>query len=65
MPGYSNVHGYVRAPFDEMFLACARLGGTDVIVSLVKDLLSLAEFEGTHILRPSAYLEFLEPKVLN
>ena len=62
VPGYSDVHGYVRDPFDEMFLACARLGGADVIVSLDKDLLSLEEFEGTRILRPPAFLELLEPE---
>jgi len=31
-----------------------------VIVSLDKDLLSLGEFEGTRILRPSAFLALLE-----
>ena len=58
--GYSNVQGHIRDPFDEMFLACARLGGADVIVSRDKDLLSLKEFETTVILRPKEFLQILD-----
>jgi len=58
--GYSNVQGQIRDPFDEMFLACARLGSADVIVSLDKDLLSLGEFESTVILRPKEFLHLLD-----
>ena len=58
--GYSNVQGHIRDPFDEMFLACARLGGADAIVSLDKDLLSLGEFEATVILWPREILQILD-----
>ncbi|MDX1415402.1 MAG: putative toxin-antitoxin system toxin component, PIN family [Candidatus Promineifilaceae bacterium] len=58
--GYANVQGYVRDPFDEMFLACARLGHADVIVSLDKDLLSLGTFETTIILRLAEFLQQLQ-----
>ncbi len=58
--GYSNVQGHIRDPFDEMFLACARLGSADVIVSLDKDLLSLGQFESTDILRPKEFLQIID-----
>lgn len=58
--GYTDVSGLIRDPFDEMFLACARLGRADYIVSVDKDLLTLGEFEGTKIVRPAAFLTVLD-----
>ena len=58
--GYVNVTGFVRDPFDEMFLACAALGNADYIVSGDKDLLSLGNFWDTKILLPGEYLDLLQ-----
>jgi putative PIN family toxin of toxin-antitoxin system len=58
--GYVNVAGQVRDPFDEMFLACARLGQADYIVSVDKDLLSLGQYEGTQIVTPTRFLAVLD-----
>lgn len=57
--GYFNVAGQVRDPFDEMFLACARLGQADYIVSVDKDLLSLGEYASTKIVAPAQFLIIL------
>jgi len=57
--GYVNVAGQVRNPFDEMFLACARLGKADYIVSVDKDLLSLGAYAGTKIVPPAQFLSIL------
>jgi uncharacterized protein len=58
--GYTNVQGHVRDPFDEMFLACARLGAAAAIVTLDKDLLAAGKFEETLIMRPQEFLDFLD-----
>jgi putative PIN family toxin of toxin-antitoxin system len=58
--GYVNVAGQVRDPFDEMFLACARLGQANYLVSVDKDLLSLGQYEGTQIVTPAQFLAVLE-----
>ncbi len=58
--GYVNVVGQVRDPFDEMFLACARLGQADYIVSVDKDLLSLGDYEGAQIVTPAQLLAALD-----
>jgi len=58
--GYVNVAGQVRDPFDEMFLACAQLGGADTIVSVDKDLLSLREYQGVPIVTPAQFLSALD-----
>ena len=58
--GYANVEGFVRDPFDEMFLACSLLGNADFIVSVDRDLLSLESFKGTQIVRPADFLRVLE-----
>ncbi len=58
--GYTNVSGQVRDPFDEMFLACPRLGRADYIVSVDKDLLTLGRFEETEIVTPGQFLGMLE-----
>ncbi len=58
--GYVNVAGHVRDPFDEMFLAGAKLGQADYIVSVDKDLLSLKQFEATQIVTPAQFLKELD-----
>lgn len=58
--GTVDVAGQVRDPFGEMFLACARLGQADYLVSVDKDLLSLDEYEGTKIVTPAQFLKLLD-----
>ncbi len=58
--GYTNVSGLVRDPFNEMFLAFARLGRADYIVSVDKELLTLGSFEETEIVTPGQFLGMLE-----
>jgi uncharacterized protein len=58
--GYINVTGTVRDPFDEMFLACAALGGANYLVSVDKDLLTLATYKQTVILTPAQFLQLIE-----
>ncbi|MBI1882534.1 MAG: putative toxin-antitoxin system toxin component, PIN family [Chloroflexi bacterium] len=60
--GYINVTGQVRDPFDEIFLACARLGQADYLVSVDKDLLALGQYEGTRIVTPAQFLAVLGEK---
>jgi putative PIN family toxin of toxin-antitoxin system len=57
--GYANVEGFVRDPFDEMFLVCCLLGNADFLVSVDGDLLTLEAFEGTQIVRPAQFLKAL------
>lgn len=57
--GQANVAGLVRDPFDEMFLACARLSKADYLVSVDKDLLVLGEFETTRIVTPAEFVGVL------
>lgn len=54
--GYINVAGAIRDPFDEIFLICAALGNADYLVSVDKDLLTLAEFRQTKIITPTQFL---------
>jgi putative PIN family toxin of toxin-antitoxin system len=58
--GYVSITAQVRDPFDEMFLACAQLGRADYIVTADKDLLSLAEYEGTRLVTPAQFLAALD-----
>lgn len=54
--GYVNVTGAIRDPFDEIFLICAVVGDADYLVSVDKDLLTLAEFRQTKIITPAQFL---------
>ena len=58
--GYINVAGTVRDPFDEMFLACAALGQADYLVTVDKDLLTVATYHQTVILTPAQFLPHIE-----
>lgn len=59
IPGYVNVSGLIRDPFDEMFLICAQLGHADFLVSGDQDLLSLDTFYQTRIVTPTQFLNSL------
>ncbi len=58
--GYINVAGTVHDPFDEMFLACAALGQADYLVTVDKDLLTVATYQQTVILSPAQFLPHIE-----
>lgn len=49
-----------RDPDDNKILECAKLAGTDIIVSGDEDLLILKEFEGIRILRTREVLKMLK-----
>lgn len=48
-----------RDPADDQFLATAKAAGADYLVSEDKDLLVLAEYEGTKIVNAARFLEIL------
>ena len=45
-----------RDPNDDMFLECAALAKSDLLVEGDKDLLTLGTYKGTRIITPSEYL---------
>ena len=57
--GYVNVAGAVPDPFDEMFLACAKLGEADFVVTGDSQLLDVAEFATAEIVSPARFLKIL------
>jgi hypothetical protein len=52
----------VRDPDDEAILATALEGRAEVIVTGDDDLLSLGQFEGIPIVKPRAFLDWLEER---
>ena len=56
----TEVEAVSRDPKDDMFLACAKISGTDYIVSEDKDLLVLESYEGSQIINALDFLQILQ-----
>lgn len=49
-----------RDPKDDKFLACAKAGQVEYLVTEDKDLLVLGDYEGTRIIQPVEFIKILE-----
>ena len=58
--GLQVVAGVCRDPSDDKFLACAREGRADVIVSGDGDLIELGTFDGIPIVTPTRFVALLD-----
>lgn len=56
----STVPSVSRDPKDDIFLATAKAGRADYLVSEDRDLLDIGEYEGTQIITAAAFLEILD-----
>jgi len=55
-----DVPAVSRDPHDDKFLACARAGQADYLVTEDNDLLALGVYEGTRICQPAEFIALLE-----
>ena len=59
VPGEVIISGVCRDPKDDIFIACAVEGKSDVIVSGDTDLLDMGTYEGISIVSPRQFLDLL------